>query len=184
MNDKRVERNRKALAALAALLHAVLENPAEYISNTELVDSLKSQGALAHFSDESLSITGTSLNTMKRIAEEMFAGGFGELNRFRLAALNALHALKHKQDVSNKTTKAGLQKRVKELEQDNQKLREELELLTFALARNMGQAKRYAERSGIRGVIELCVREQRDLLAMFELDTRRPLKIVNLHEKK
>jgi len=167
--DKRVERNTQSVIALQELLRDVISNPTSYTNHSSLRDSLTSQGSLAKFNDESKCIFASSINTIKRIAEASLNGGFDSLNRLRIGAQESLAKEESKKTRSNKVDKIGLVKRVNELEDENQSLRQDLLLLTLAFDKSLAQSKIYAQKTDISAVAALCKREQRELLDMLSL---------------
>jgi hypothetical protein len=182
--DKRVERNTQSVLALRELLRDAMQNPAAYLEDQDFQNALKSQGALSKYGDESKGIYPTSLNTVKRIAEFALEGGFDALDRLRAGALDAIASEKAKGLRSNKVGKIGLAKRVKELELENQSLREDLLLLTLAFEKSLGQGKNYAQKADGDAVMALCRREQRELLDSLSL-RKHPVttNVTKLHER-
>lgn len=179
--DSRVERNIRSVAALYKLLQCALANPGEYLAYDSLLPALRSQGSLAGFGDDTRGISPASLNTVKRIAGTSLEGGFDALDRLRIAVKEALVAERDRGVRSNKTDKAGLARRVKELERENQDLRQDLFLLTLAIEKSLNQSKYYAAESTDAKVLARCKREQRVLLDMLSL-RKQPIatNVVNL----
>ena len=167
--DKRVERNTQSVLALQDYLRAINNHANEFLNNTHLYESLKAQGALSKLSVKELGIFRSSLNTVKRIADKAVDGGFAALDRLRLGALEAIAVEKAKSQQSNKVNKVGLTKRVKELESDNQLLRQDLLLLTLAFEKSLAQAHNYASKAEKPVLLTLCERERRELLDMLSL---------------
>lgn len=181
--DKRVERNTTSVLALRDMLRDVIKDPSSFANHVVLSQSLKSQGELAKFSDVQKDILGTSLNTMKRIADSALEGGFGAIDSLRIAARLALEKESAKEAQSNKVSKVGLAKRVKELEVENLHLRQDLLLLTHAFEKSLTQGRNYALKASSPAVKTLCIREQRVLwdslsLRQFPVSTN----LVKLHE--
>ncbi len=166
--DKRVEKNTLSVIGLRDLLKAVIQNPVAFVNQRTLSQALISQGALAKYIDESKNIFPSSINTVKRISEEVLDGGFDALDRFRKAAHSAILKEKFKDKKSNKASKVGLSKRVEELEVQNQIIREDLLLLTLAFESSLNQGYRYAMK-GDASVQALCKREQKELIDMLTL---------------
>jgi len=182
--DKRVERNTQSVFALRELLRDAIKNPADYLENNNFQNALKSQGALSKYCDEARGVCPSSLNTVKRIAEIALEGGFDALDRLRADAFDAIATAKAKGLRSNKVGKIGLVKRVKELEQENQALREDLLLLTLAFEKSLTQGKNYALKADGDAVLALCKREQRELLDTLSLQ-KHPLStnVMKPHER-
>lgn len=166
--DRRVIQHGRSTVALVKLLREAIGSPAEHLQVPGLTAALKSQGALAKFGAAESGITSSSLNTVKRIANDVLDGGFDSLDRLRRAALDALTRASAKTTRSNKVDKAGLTLRTEELEGDNQSLRQDLLLLTFVLEKALRQAQNYAAK-GDSASQSLCSREQRELLDMLSL---------------
>lgn len=167
--DKRVERNIQSVMALRELLRDVVKNPSSYSHQDTLHQALRSQGSLAKFHDESKGIAPSSLNTIKRISESALEGGFDALDRLRTSAQQALAEVLLRGTRSNKVDKIGLAKRVKELEVENQQLRQDMLLLTLAFEKSLAQGKNYALKADGAAVAALCKREQRELLDTLSL---------------
>ena len=85
---------------------------------------------------------------------------------------------------SNKAGKIGLANRVKELEQENRQLREDLLLLTLAFEKSLSQGKNYAQKADGDAVMVLCRREQRELLDALSLRKHAvATNVTKLHER-
>jgi hypothetical protein len=139
--DKRVNNNIKSILALRDLLRKVCEQPSEYVKDSVLVKSLRSQGATARYSKQNENILGSSINTLKRISDEHIDGGFQALDRLRVNALNQVTDYSEKKNDSNKITRAGLAKRVKELEEQNISLMKVNFMLLDAIVRVKNELK-------------------------------------------
>ena len=161
--DKRVERNTQSVIALRDYLREIIQSPARISEDATLIEALKSQGRLSKFNDESRGICASSLNTVKRIAESALEGGFDALDRLRIGAQDAIADEKAKGDRSNKTNKIGLSKRVKELEAENQQLRQDLLRLTLAFEKSLTQGRNYVLAEDKATTLALCERQQREL---------------------
>lgn len=116
--DIRVEKNTDSLLALRDLLREVCSRPSDYLADENLKAALCSQGKLARYSNSDKSILGSSINTVKRIANQYLDGGFAAIDRLRVDASNALMQCSERRDASNKATKVGLARRVTQLEQE------------------------------------------------------------------
>lgn len=180
--DPRVARNTLSVAALRDYLREIIQEPAKFITDTELRQVLNSQGALAKLSIDSRGIRASSKNTLERIADNSLAGGFAALERLRRGAIDAIDSYKANAQKSNKITKHGLLKRVKELETANLQLRQTLLLHTMVLDKSLAQACIYATESGKPHVLARCEREQRelkDMLSMRENPARSDIMIMD-----
>lgn len=173
-SDKRVERNSKSIVALRDYLRDIVKQPASVSDDRDLLIALKSQGNLSKYSNEIRGIQGSSLNTIKRISEYCLDGGFGALDLLRRAALEAIATSAIDASRSNKESKAGLTKRVQELETENQILHEDLLRLSSALITSLIQGRNYAAKSEKPSVLALCTREQRELRATLALMVNNP----------
>lgn len=127
-HDVRFDQNIKSCLATCDLLRLILRNPGQFASSEVILNSLKSQGALAKleliYDETGVMITkvSMSLNTLKAHAEIHLPGGFNELNSLRLAALKSIQDLDaKKQSPSTKRTKSGLTRIVTELEEELEK---------------------------------------------------------------
>lgn len=165
--DKRVERNAASVTALHAALENALLNPSLPSSNLQFVRCLKSQGKFAQYADQSRGIHASSINTLKRIADQVLPGGFTALDELRKRVIIAL-AREATPAAPKPKTKAELLRRAEDQERVEVVLREDLELLTFALHRALTQAIAYASRADPT-VAALCTREQREILDMLSL---------------
>lgn len=149
-------------------LEDISNKPDEYLLNHELINSLKSQGALAKLMDTDRGIVASSINTQKRIAESIFIRGYEELNRLRVAASEAIEKKILENNRSGKETRAALKDLITQLKHDHQSLREDLLLLTMALEKAFSQGTRYAEHAN-PAIQALCKKEQRELLDALTL---------------
>ena len=185
--SKRALRKQADLAgirALADLLRRIGAEPAGYLSDEALWDSLHSQGALAKRAVPSERIQAMSLNHQRRVADEAL-GAFSTLDDLRRAALEALVRAKAQQKRGNVRSKSGLLARVRELESDNQLLRQDLFLLQRAYDIRCVQARHYAKVAG-KNTQELCEREQQEIDATFSLRRKaiRSSNIVDFEERR
>ncbi len=116
----KAELNERSVKAIKKLLLEIIEEPDKYGDNENILSRLKSQGALAKMEDTERGIIPCSLNTQKAVAERILDDGFDTLDTLRNNALMALESAKQAKRRSNKTTRVGQQKRIKELEQKNE----------------------------------------------------------------
>jgi len=133
MPDKRIEQSSKAIICLRNLLRNVCETPELYRDDEVLRKAMKSQGGLAKYTNAKLGISSTSINTLKRVSAEVIEGGFIALDDLRKGALERIEDLEQSEKMSNKRTRAGLVKRVDELENDTLILEQVNFLLVQAL---------------------------------------------------
>lgn len=169
MGRKSVDLNTKSVLALADLLEKIRQDPASFTEYPNILTILKKQEYLAKLNDESRGISASSLNTVKRIALNVIRGGFETLDELRKGALESILSELHKKSRSNKTDKIGLSKRLKEVEFENQLLRQDLLLMTYVLDKSLSQARSYASNSESDRIKSLCNKEQRELLDMLSL---------------
>lgn len=166
--DKRVEKNSQSLLAIRDLLNDVKNYPEKYLENSSIIEALRSQSLLAKFSDKSKNIYASSINTHKRIAQNLLEGGFESLNKLRTSAQMALASSAHTKKLANKKTRFGLLQKIALLDSEKQMLREDLLLLTLAIEKSLRQGARYASQSNA-SVQALCLKEQREILDMLSL---------------
>ncbi|MGF1756644.1 hypothetical protein L4D76_01590 [Photobacterium sagamiensis] len=133
--------------ALRDLLTEVIEEPAQWMSEQEFIDALKVQGKFAKWQDEERGITPCSLNTLKTSAEETLDGGYNRLDQLRLNALAAIEGYSERKNGSNKRTRAGLAKRVEELEKKNKILEQQNALLVDIICNLKENAAKYAKKA-------------------------------------
>lgn len=202
--DKRIERHIESVTALRDYLRELVqvpkaqpadvaldeqredgghaEVPMSWTADADLVRALKSQGGLAKLTIEGRGIRPSSLNTIKRIANLHLDGGFDAVDRLRVAALEAIEKEKSKTEHSNKTDKRGLTRRVEEQDEEIQVIHEDLMRMSRVFVKSLRQARSYAASSGKQSVIDLCRREQRELLGELELvKNQMPSKVVSIN---
>lgn len=165
--DTRLEKSGNSVLSIYRYLIEILNTPSAHVSSVDIICALSSQGALAHYSDAARGIHAVSLNTLKRAADLAIEGGFKTLDRTRLAAKGAIAREIAKAERSNKINKAGLSKRVAELEEENHSLQLDLIQMTLALERSMLQSHRLAADSKDSALIHRCDRQKRDLLDLL-----------------
>ncbi|WED25759.1 hypothetical protein L3V77_11925 [Vibrio sp. DW001] len=112
-----------SLQSELSLLENILSNPDEFRSNDTLICSLKTQSSFSMWKDDSLGIQSYSLNTQKRLANELI-GGYTRLNNSRLKALMLL--TQGTDNVKIKANRAETISRLKEVKND---LTSELEIV-------------------------------------------------------
>lgn len=166
--DKRVERNKQSIFALCSYLQEVAQTP-DKIVDEELIAALKSQGALAKYSNQMRNIVSSSINTMKRICAQYLDGGFDALDRLRVITLRTIEDSRNRNTSSNKITRKYMVQRIKELKLSNQKLKQELLLITQLLEISMRQARYYANQSMQDSLRILCEKEQQEIRAHLSL---------------
>jgi hypothetical protein len=159
-----------SVKALGELLRSVASSPVTHSKNESLLSALRSQGALAKYSDDTLSICGMSLNHQRLIAESAL-GGYEVLDHLRRAALESVLNYTARSARANKSTKSGLSARVKELEAELSLFKQDMAILQRAYDMRCVQARNYASTASA-SVQALCAKEQRELDATFSLRRR------------
>lgn len=144
MPDKRIDRSIKSIIALRNFLRDICEKPGAYKEDELLRDALKSQGGLAKYANAELGIGSTSINTLKRVSAEVIEGGFRALDDLRKGALERIEDLEQREETSNKKTRAGLAKRVDELEGNTLILEQTIYFLVQALTEAVSDIKSVA----------------------------------------
>jgi len=129
------KRNIVSVKALAELLRRVIQNPGEFVNEQTLCRALKSQGALAKYSSDVASILPTSINTLKRLADENLEGGWTVLDGQRRNALDAVSAHEEALRQGNKATKSALKNRLDEREKQLGNLRQ----VNYGLLKALGR---------------------------------------------
>jgi len=173
LEEKRATRRQADMAsviALAELLRDIAASPAHYSQDVVLCAALRSQGALAKHPAPDKAVYAMSLNHQRYIAQ-LALGNYSCLDELRRLALNALWVEETKSKKGHKNTKIGLATRVRELENENAMLKHDLALLQTAYDRRCLQARTYASASD-NATQELCIKEQRELDALFSLRNR------------
>jgi hypothetical protein len=163
----RKERNVNSVSRLVSHLKKVIATPKDFINDESLISALKSQGALSKYECANLEIYGTSINTVKRIAESTLEDGFETINLLRIAAIRSIMAAKENGDSKEKTSKSGLSNSLKQRDANIQLVKEDLFTLTMALRKSMNHSANYAKQSGKPDLIELQKRDHRVLMNMF-----------------
>jgi len=174
--DNRNERNTRSVISLKDFLKEIIDNPADFVENTAVFNALKSQGGMSKLCDVQRNIIGTSLNTVKRIYKKTFQEDFKILDLLRITAYESIELHKSKKISSNKITKSGLLKRVKELEQTILLRDEDMLCITLALEKSLTQGRYYAIKSENPTLIALCTKEQREIRIMMSLLKDQPTK--------
>lgn len=165
--DKRLQKSSQSMAALANYLRTVIDSPHAFTQDVYLQKSLISQGSIAKYSHPEAGIYPTSINTLKRICEARFPGGYSAFDELRILAYTAITMESHRDTKSNKQDKAGLAKRVQELETINTMLRQDLSIFTWGMRKLLFQGRNYASRSNNQDLIALCKKEQSEILKLL-----------------
>lgn len=160
----KTEQRAYSTIALKKLLICAISEPAQFQDKTEFIEVLKVQGKLAKWQDDTLGIKPCSLNTLKTSAEGLFDNGYQTLDELRQNAILAFEQHFERKKASNKTTKVGLQKKVRELELKNSILEQQNRILVDLLVNMKEKTVGYAS-DGSDLTIALCEREMRRLSA-------------------
>tara|TARA_Y100001960_G_scaffold333998_2_gene443322 strand:+ start:17389 stop:17973 length:585 start_codon:yes stop_codon:yes gene_type:complete len=184
--DKRVLKNQEVIKAIHSFLIHVKENPCIYQDDKKrLIKLLKSQGGLSKYENEDFGIEKTSLNTLKRISPNVIDGGFEELNRCRIKALEALKNNKDKPSVSNKTSKSGLELTVRELENKIQQLQEAQLILIQGVSKGINSLQQIEKTKDLNRCNKLAEISRKELLSILSCSHNNDSnKVVNIKEVK
>lgn len=130
--------------ALRDLLIEIIEDPSQWYNNQEFIAALKVQGKLAKWLDNERGIVPCSLNTLKTSAKDVLDGGYNRLDQFRINALDAIEGHVEQKNRSNKNTKMGLKKKVKELEREVLIVKQQNTILVHLVCDLKEKAAKYA----------------------------------------
>lgn len=173
MNDPKAERairrqsDVRSVEALCNFLRSICINPSAFVNENILDAALRSQGALAKYSNESLGIKAMSLNHQKDLSIEV-VGGFDILNDLRTSAIQALTSERARLMRGNRINKAGILARVRELEEERLLLLQDLTILQRAYDLRCQHARQYASQADTATQAR-CVKEQREIDISFSL---------------
>lgn len=170
MIDARVKRNISSVRALERLLCEIIATPSKYSINQELKASLSSQGALAKYDCQDLGIFSSSINTLKRIANDDLKLKFEGLDKLRKDALQALELYIIESAVP-KEKRRTYEEKFRESERKLSIALQDLWLTTAAFDKSLRQGRSYAERSLDPNIVRLCHKEQQELRDMLSLRT-------------
>lgn len=159
--DPRRERNIESVKNLASFLADVYKNPKDHLSDEALFSCLKSQDKISKFENPERGILSSSINTLKRSAEEVLPGGFRDLDDLRRISLDKLIECQVESRAVNKETKTAIKKRLAQAGDDVHKLREDLLLATHAIRLSLKYGRSYAEKSNDASVLSQCEADQR-----------------------
>ena len=138
------QRREASVKSIVSTLERIVAKDPEFSPTMELKEALRSQGALARHTDESLCIVAMSLNTQKVIADEC-CGGYEKLDALRIAAIGTLEAVQAKQAEPTRGTKDALQQEIDELIVRIALLEQDLGQLTWAFGRIVAYARSQAQ---------------------------------------
>lgn len=165
--------NETSIKNLKKLLIDVCEHPKNFLDNINLLQALKVQGDLAHYSDKENQIFPSSLNTMKRICKRIYPRGYMELNELRERALQELKFAQSAAPVLNKRTKLGMSLVIRDLKIQCSQARTDCWHLTTAFTAAIGVIRDIAKSSRDPALLALWKKQEKELFAMFSL-TKQP----------
>lgn len=178
--DKRLQRSSESATARFKFLSAIIEAPQHFKTDEQLRSALRSQGGFANYKNAEHGINNYSLNALKQAADKTINGGFKALDLLRTHAKEALLAQEKAYTAREGRNKTDLEARSIHLKEEIQALKEDLETLTWALAKSLSQSKNYAKDSNIASISARCKKEQNELIVM--LSTRLRLNRKNITE--
>lgn len=164
--DPRIQRGTASLRALSALLSSVIRSASAH-RGRPIETALRSQSALARFSDDTLGITATTINSHKRAALHVFPRGFEDLDALRRAAREALAAASPGAGPAKKAI--GTRSALRDLKDQLRIAKQDLWIYSSALKRSLLQARTYARESNLPHVMARCEKEQRAIVASIGL---------------
>ncbi|MFA0133556.1 hypothetical protein AB4440_14855 [Vibrio splendidus] len=140
------ERNQTKVTDTKSLLLEVITNPLIFKDSEDLKLALKSQGALAKYTDNERGIGSCSLNTFKTISNSLLEKGFSEIDDLRINAKNAIEVA-----VSGKppplSTRQKLQHKVDDLECQLSAMKKNNFHFSVIISELRGELKRMSESS-------------------------------------
>lgn len=169
-----LEANNRSVLARVAYLDAIIQSPAGYSSDKQLLAALKSQAGLAKLMVGEVNIFPMALNTLKSRANDIVAGGFGTVDRFRLLAVQAIETSIKAKSASNSITKRHLKQQLKDQEKAIAQLWDEIALVTGLFREAMALAQQFAEKCPGPSDQELFKKRRRELLSMCSLAQKLP----------
>lgn len=165
-----VDQNVDSLKQLFALLNNVLRVPGEYITDSGLLNALKSQHGLAKYASTERGIAPSSLNTQKRLSSKVFEDGYAGLDRLRCKAGDRLRAaaLFESKEKRKSRSVAGLSDTVAELKLKLSIARQDCWHLSTAFNRALSAGDSLAK-SGDAAQLAKWSKTRRQLLSMITL---------------
>lgn len=135
--------------------------------------TLRNQSTLANYSDSSLGIYKSSLNTLKSKANSYISGGFQELDSQRRKALSQMQKHPAKSKAVGGRTKQDLEIKIASLKADILSLEEDLLTLSVALDTAISWSTRHIADTNNQLLIEHWSQERKEILTMLSLSNRR-----------
>jgi hypothetical protein len=176
--EQRGARNVASVLALEELLRSAIADPSAFVGCSVFVSSLRTQGGLAKYNDDSRAIVALSLNTMKSAADLAVEGGFANFDTLRTSARLGIETKMLQGSNPIKSSKVGLRLENQQKEEKLKILGGENLVLTYCLVQALRQGKAYAAESN-SAVQARCQKEQRELLAKL---TVRRMSIENIRQ--
>ena len=145
-----LEKNQLKILKTKDFLQEIIRSPKTFQEDGSLIKQLKSQGGLAKLECGERGIEACSLNTFKTNADEVFGGGFDEIDALRKNAVNALEfEIKGKKSrKGNLATPVDRKKRIAEQNTEIEALVRENMLLTALLREARSKMKSLAQHKG------------------------------------
>lgn len=174
--SSRAQKSIDGVIALKDFLNDVSANPGIYADNKELLSDLKDQRRTASLDIEffvdskSRRTSPMSINTLKKYSNEIFDNGFELINKLRINALDAINHYLEKEKAPNKRTKAGLQKKVSELEQLLEEHRKVNLILLQSVASALQSFKNIMSTKKIEAKDKLCSDSAERLRAIISIN--------------
>jgi len=181
--DRRIE-DESSIRALLELLEDARRDAGKHSADDSLISALRSQGAMAKYSNQERLIKGMSLNHQKRIAGVVL-GQYEILDAARKAARNAILSFREREARGKVRSKTRMAIRISELEEELRILRQDMFILQRAFDIRCLQARRYAAEASLV-VQNLCAKEQKEIVATLSLRQRSSLQsnVVSLEARR
>lgn len=136
------------------------------------IKTLSRQSSLAEYTDTSLGILKTSLNTLKSKSNTYVPGGFKELDNQRRKALSRMQKRTTTINKGSGRSKPELEQKLATLKKDITLLEEDLLTLSVALESSISRATRYVTDTNNPLLIEQWRRERQEILSALSLRNR------------
>jgi hypothetical protein len=134
--------------------------------------TLSRQSSLSDYTDISLGISKTSLNTLKSRANAFIPGGFQELDKQRRNALACMQKRTAINKSNTNRSKLDLTQKITSLKKDISTLEEDLLTLSVALERALSRSTHYITDTNNQISIEQWNRERQEILSTLSLRNR------------
>jgi hypothetical protein len=167
--------NQQKVFETKALLKDIIAEAVPFKDDLSLKSALRSQGALAKYSNSERGIASCTLNTLKSASESLLERGFIELDELRINAKDAIESAV----IGNKATKStrtGLMHKVNDLEYELCIMQKSNFLLTAIIDELRGELKKMALSTESR---EFQESEYRRINRTIEIELNYTLKELN-----